>query len=61
MILCSETMIMWNENTCNYNEIMQSGLERMTSGVTSSGGWSIGGAGAPPPFKLAPFNMLTIS
>ncbi len=35
MILCSKTMIMWNENICNYNEIMRSGFERMTSGVTS--------------------------
>ncbi len=35
MILCSETIIMWNENMCNYNEIMRPGFERMTSGVTS--------------------------
>ncbi len=35
MILCSETMIVWNENMGNYNEIMRSGFERMTSGITS--------------------------
>ncbi len=35
MILCSETIIMWNENMCNFNEIMRPGFERMTSGVTS--------------------------
>ncbi len=34
MILYSETIIMWNENMCNYNEIMRPGFERMTSGVT---------------------------
>ncbi len=28
-------MIIWNENMSNYNEIMRSGFERMTSGVTS--------------------------
>ncbi len=33
MILCSETIIMWNENMCNYNEIRF--FERMTSGVRS--------------------------
>ncbi len=31
--------------------------------IVSSGGWSIEGAEAPPPppFQLAPFNLLTIS
>ncbi len=35
MTLCFETIIMWNENMCNYNEIMRPGFERMISGVTS--------------------------
>ncbi len=37
MILCSdsETIIMWNENMCNYNEIMRLGFEKMTSCVAS--------------------------
>ncbi len=35
MSLCSETIIMWNENMCNFNEIMRPGFERMTCGVTS--------------------------
>ncbi len=35
MILCSESLIMWNENMCNYIKIMRSGFERMTSDGTS--------------------------
>ncbi len=35
MILCSETIIMWNENMYNYIEIRRSGFERMTSDITS--------------------------